>query len=155
MGRIYTAEVDAQAALVADGDFTFLEVTAPSDAAVIILSGHVGQTTREGDAASEMLPVQLVRFGAGGNGSAVTPRPHSLGDAAFGGTCEKYATVPGTTPVVLWSRAWNIQGGWNYQPPPREMFEVSPSGIFGILIPTAIAVNMTLYGHLTFEAIGG
>ena len=85
MGRVYTGQVSAVGVTIAQD---FFEVNCPSDAVIRILSIRIAQYSDVGDAAAEMLPVQISKSTgtAGSGGSTPTARPHMLGTVAFGGS---------------------------------------------------------------------
>jgi len=154
MGRMYTTEVNAVAVTAAQD---FFEVNAPSDGVVVIHSAFIGQTSDAGDAAAEILGVQISRTDnsvAGSGGSVVTARPHEVGDSAFGGTTEVNNTTQTTVTTELRSEAFNVQAGWFYQPAPGERIVISPSGTVVVEI-TVPADSLTMHGSITFEEIGG
>ena len=154
LGRMYTAQISA-IAVTAIQDF--IEVNCPSDAVVVIHSIRIAQYSDVGDAAAEMLPVQISRStgSAGSGGTVPTARPHNVGTAAFGGTVEVNNTTQAGTTVVLLSEAFNIRSGWFYNPPPDERVVISPSGIVVVELPVAPADELTMEGSITFEEIGG
>ena len=154
LGRIYTAQVSG-IAVTAIQDF--FEVNCPSDAVVVIHSIRIAQYSDVGDAAAEMLPVQISRStgSAGSGGTVPTARPHQVGTVAFGGTVEVNNTVQAGTTVVVLSDAFNIRSGWFYNPPPDERVVISPSGIVVVELPVAPADELTMEGSITFEEIGG
>ena len=154
LGRMYTAQVSG-IAVTAIQDF--FEVNAPADSVVVIHSIRIAQYSDVGDAAAEMLPVQITRStgASGSSGTTPTARPHHLGDAAFGGTVEVNNTTQATTTVVVLSDAFNIRAGWLYNPPPDERIVISPSGILVVELPVAPADELTMQGSITFEEIGG
>ena len=154
MGMIYTASI-AQVAVSLVQDL--FEITAPSDAVVVLHSCYIGQDTEEADAAAEMLPVNITRYvDSGSNGSTLTPAPHDTGYAAAGSTVEANNTTQGsgTTTIVL-SDAFNVQVGWQYRPSPEERIVISPSKRLAIELPVAPADAMTVSAAITFEEIGG
>ena len=154
LGRMYTAQVSAVAVTNIQD---FFEVNAPADSVVVIHSIRIAQYSDVGDAAAEMLPVQISRStgSAGSGGTIPTARPHHLGDAAFGGTIEVNNTTQAGTTVVLLSETFNIRSGWFYNPAPDERMVVSPSGIVVVELPVAPADELTMEGSITFEEIGG
>ena len=152
-GLVYTASIE-QIAVSAIQDL--FEITAPADAVVELLAVRVGQDTEEGDAAAEMLPIQITRYSTGGSGGAtLTSRPHHVGGPAAGSTVDRNNTTQGGTPVVVLSDAFNVQAGWLYQPIPEERIYVSPSDILAIELPVAPADAMTVSASITFKELGG
>ena len=154
MGRVYTAQVSA-VGVTAIQDF--FEVNCPSDAVLCILSIRIAQYSDVGDAAAEMLPVQISKATgtAGSGGSIPTARPHMLGTVAFGGTVEANNTVQAGTTIVNLSDAFNIRAGWLYQPTEKEFIWMSPSEVLVVELPVAPADSITMEGSITFEVFGG
>ena len=154
MGLIYTAVVE-QIAVTAIQDF--LEITAPSDSIVKILSARLGQNSDPADAQAELLPVQITRYATGGSGgtAAIAANPHEVGSPTKGSTVDRNNTTQGGTPLVIVADVFNVQAGWIYQPPPEEQIIISPLGILAIELPVAPADELTMSGSITFEEIGG
>ena len=155
MGRVYSASFDGVAVTAIQDLF---ELVAPSDAAVVLHSAYVGQSSDSGDSESEMLRVTISRTdntASGTGGTAPTARPHEAGDAAFGGTVEVNNTTQATVTTVVQAYAFNIQAGWFYQPVPEERIVLSPSGTLVVELPAAPSDSLTMSGTITFEAIGG
>jgi len=156
LGRAYTAQFTA-VAVTAQQDF--LEIVAPADAAVIFTRLQLSQSTEVGDAAEEGLAV-TVKSGAtvsGAGGSSVTPAPLSLGDAAFGGTCEANNTTKANTGTIVTHHSWS----WNIRVPfdliltPEEYKILSPSARMTVELGTTPADSITISGWCTFFEVGG
>lgn len=87
----------------------------------------------------------------------MTPVPLSLGDAAFGGTCEANNTTQASTGTIVTKYVWN----WNIRGPFDKIFTpetrpmISPSARMCIELPAAPADSITMSGSITFEEIGG
>jgi len=153
MGMVYTASFTDVAVTVAQDLF---ELTAPSDAAVIIHSCYIFQNSDFGDSAAEGLTISVTRYSTGGSGGGTpTERPHDVGYGASGSAVETNNTTQGGTPVVVHSDAFNVQAGWQYRPTPEERISVSPGGFLAIELPSAPADSLTMSGSLTYEEIGG
>ncbi len=149
MGRIYTSSVE-QIAVTAIQDL--FEVTVPSTGMVRILSVHIGQSNLAGDAAAEMLPIQIVRYATGGSsGALAVPAPHLVGSAASAVVVDRNNTTQGGTPTLIHADAFNVQAGWIYQPIPEEMIWIPPSGILAVELPVAPTGSTTVSASLTFE----
>lgn len=156
MGRIYTATF-ADVAVSAQQDL--FELVAPSDAIVLIHQIEISQLSDVGDAQEEMLSIRL-KSGAttsGSGGSAITPVPISVGDVAFGGTCEANNTTKATlgTIVTHYAWAWNVRMDFNklYVPELRPI--LSPSHRLTVELATTPADALTMSGVITFEEVGG
>lgn len=148
VGRAYTASF-AEIAVTAAQDA--LEISAATDGVVEILSCRISQSTDEGDAQAEMLPITISRAATSGSGgAAVTPRPHVLGHPAFGGGAERNNTTQAGTPVVIVADAFNVQAGWLYVPVPEERIWLPPSGIAVVTLNVAPADSLTMNGSITF-----
>jgi hypothetical protein len=165
MGRPYTGQVSA-VTLPATNAFDVFELTAPSDACLVIHSIFVGQagTADYGDAEAEGLTVQLKRasgsFTSGSGGTTPTPAPHSFGDAATGATLEAsnttIAAVGTGALTVLRSETFNVQAGWYYTPTPEERIVLSPGQALVVSIPVGPADAFSaLAASITFEEQGG
>jgi hypothetical protein len=119
----------------------------------------LGQNTDVGDAAEEILDIQLTsgHTTSGSGGSAVTPVPREFGDAAFGGTVERNNTTQASAGTIVehhnWS--WNIRAPFDRVFTPEEMPILSPSRRACLELPAAPADSITMSGTITFEEIGG
>lgn len=156
MGRIYTAQfTDVSVSAIQD----IFEIVAPADAVVVIHDLFIGQKSDVGDAAEEILSVQLTsgHTTSGSGGSSVTPVPVNLGDAAFGGTVEANNTTQAAdgTIVVHYSWQWNIRGPFEKIWTPETRPVLSPSRRACVELPVAPTDAITVSGTITFEEIGG
>ena len=153
MGRLYAA-VFEEVAVTAIQDL--FELVAPADAAVIIHSVTITQSSDAGDAQAEMLPILIHRGTASGSGgSSVTPSPLAVGDAAFGGTVEANNTTQSAEGTFVHAEAFNIQIGFYYLPTPESRPVVSPSGLFIVELQSAPSDSLTVNGTIVFEEVGG
>lgn len=156
MGRIYTAQfTDVAVTAIQD----LFEIVAPADAIVVIHEVHFGQRSDVGDAAEEILSIQLTsgHSTSGSGGSSVTPVPREFGDAAFGGTCEANNTTQASTGTIVthYSWHWNIRGPFDRIWTPETRPVLSPSMRACFELPVAPADSITMSGSVTFEEIGG
>jgi len=156
MGRMYTA-VFNNVAVTAIQDL--FEVVAPADSVVLLHDIHLSQNTDVGDAAEEVLRVELTsgQTTSGSGGSAPTAIPVSFGDAAFGGTVEVNNTTQASAGTIVthyvWN--WNIRGGFDKIFTPETRPILSPSRRMCLELPAAPADSVTMSGSITFEEIGG
>jgi len=156
MGRMYTA-VFNNVAVTAIQDL--VEIVAPADSVVVLHDIHLSQNTDVGDAAEEVLRIELTsgHTTSGSGGSAVTPVPVSLGDAAFGGTVEANNTTQASAGTIVtkyvWN--WNIRVGFDKVFTPETRPIISPSARMCLELPAAPADSVTMSGSITFEEIGG
>lgn len=153
MGRIYSASFEEVAVSAAQDLF---EVVGPADAAVIVHSVTITQSSDAGDAQAEMLPILIHRGTATGTGgTTVTPSPLQVGDTAFGGTVEANNTTQSVEGTFLHAEAFNVQIGFYYLPPPEDRPVVSPSALFIVELQAAPSDSLTMNGTVIFEEIGG
>ena len=153
MGRMYTVVLEGVAVTDA-GDL--IELTAPSDAVVVLHRIHLGQSSDAADAQAEMLGITLSRVGTtGSGGSALTSRPHQVGDPTFGGSVAGQNTTDVISPVTILEEAFNVQAGWYYVPTPEERIVISPSGGLVLNPGSTPADSLTMHLSMTFEEIGG
>lgn len=156
MSRMYTA-VFNNVAVTAIQDL--FELVAPADSVVLLHDIHLSQNTDVGDAAEEVLRIELTsgHTTSGSGGAAVTPVPVSLGDAAFGGTCEANNTTQASAGTIVtkyvWN--WNIRVGFDKIFTPETRPVISPSARMCLELPAAPADSVTMSGSITFEEIGG
>lgn len=153
---IYTATFAAVAVTAAQDLF---EIVAPSNSGIAIRKVVVGQYTDFGDAAAEILSIQIIRgfTTSGSGGSTATPAPVKghTGAATSTATVEINNTTVAQngTGVVMIADSFNIAAGWVYEPPPDERITIAPSGRLVVRI-TAPADSITTNGTLIFEEIG-
>jgi len=158
MGRIYTAVMDAQAVAAVDELFF---IACPTDAIVKI---HEVMITQDASELSEQMPVNIFRTATNqsAKGTANTPAPHQVGNAAFGGvvrtnilTAETFATE--TTPLFRMSQ--NQLNGWHWLWTPETQIILSPTaGVAAYLViklDVAPSASINVSGYVTFEEIGG
>ena len=154
-GRMFTA-VFNNVAVTAIQDL--FELVAPSTGIVVLHDIHLSQNTDVGDAAEEILRIELTsgHTTSGSGGSAVTPVDVDFGDPAFGGTCEANNTTQAVSGTIVTHYVWN----WNIRGPFDKIFTpetrpiLRPSRRMCIELPAAPADSITMSGSITFEEIG-
>lgn len=158
-GPIFSATFSAIAVSAAQDVF---ELTAHSSSRIEICEIFLGQYSDAGDAAAEMLSVQIVRGHtvAGSGGAAVTPGNFEPWSRAAVTTVARNNTTiaSGGTGLVLHSEAFNVQGGWLYRPfkfsnEDNERPKVEAAGIVVVRI-TAPADAVTMNGTIKWREIG-
>ncbi len=159
MSAIYTVQFSAVAVTAAQDLFALLAAT---NSRIAICRIEVAQYSDAGDAASELLPIQLIRGAtvAGSGGTAPTP----VNVKAWGRTAVTTARVNDTTqasggsPVIIQSGAWNVQAGFLYAPRYDEHVDeritVEAGQRFVVSSPGAPADSLTTSGTITFEELG-
>lgn len=147
------------------------ELTAHASTRVRIREVRIGQHSDFGDAAAELLPVQLIRFrGAGGDtgtagsaGNTVTPRnihgwsgaPSAVSTVRKNNTVLAQDTGAPTAATLerLIADTMNIAAGWWHTPPEEEMIIVEKNDRFVVRLGAsadALSINATL----VFEELG-
>lgn len=154
MGRRYTAALDA---LSVSAVCELFNVIAPADAVVAI---HEVLITQDAGETSEQLPVRIFRTATdqSAKGSANTPAPLEVGDAAFGGTVRTNvltAETFATETTMLFCQSQNVLNGWHWLWTPETRPILSPSGKLCIKLDAAPAAALTFSGYVVFEEIGG
>jgi hypothetical protein len=155
MGRLYTA-VFNNVAVTAIQDL--FEIVAPATGIVLLHDIHISQNTDVGDAAEEVLRIELTsgHTTSGSGGSTVTPVSLDLGDAAFAGTCEVNNTTQASAGTIVthyvWN--WNIRVGFDKIFTPETRPLIRPSRRMCLELPAAPADSLTMSGSITIEEIG-
>ena len=120
-GRVYTIVVEGVASPAAA--FDFLEINPAAEKPVRLLRLRIAQTS-EPTTEEEQLSLSIIRAQStsGSGGSAPTPRPVNLADAAAGFTAETMNTTVATggTPITLMTDAWNTRAGYDMAFAPEE-----------------------------------
>lgn len=157
-GPIYTATFSAIAVSAAQDVF---ELTTAATSRIEICEIFLGQYSDAGDAAAEMLSVQIIRghTTAGSGGAAVTPANFEPWSRAAVTTVARNNTTVAAdgSPIVLHSEAFNVQGGWLYRPLKTELDNERPKiAISSIVVVriTAPADAVTMNGTIKFREIG-
>ena len=111
---IFTATLAAVSVSAAQDVF---EIVAPADSCVLIHDIKLGQYTDFGDAAAEILSVQVIRgfTTSGSGGSAVTPSNLEPWSRAAAATVEANNTTVAQngTGAVIVADAFNVAAGWS------------------------------------------
>lgn len=155
MGRMYSVSfVDVAVSAAQD----LFEVAPADDKKVVIHGIALGQDSDVGDAAEEILSVQLIRGHAtsGSGGSAFTPSPLDPDSPAAGASAEvNNTTIASTgTAVRLHADVFNVRAGWVWIPTP-EMRPMCGQGQSRIVLrlDDAPADALTMSGTLYFEEL--
>ena len=156
MGRMYTITFSAVAITAAQDLF---EISPADDKPILIHGVCVGQSTEEGDAASEMLAWSIVRghTSSGSGGSAQTGRPAlSVNGAAAGFACETNNTTiaSGGTPITLHADTFNVMTGLVWVPTPEMRVGASQADTtIAVRLLDAPADSFTAYGVCYVEEL--
>ena len=157
-GLIYTARFSSTESAAQDL-FSIGPVVTPN--MIIIHEIRIGQHTLSGDFDAEMAEIQLARAAAVGTGGTVVspaPRPHMPGAPAATVQVQTSHTTPATSPDIIHSDTFNIQGGWCYLPATYEdriIISSSPGrDIFVCTLPNVVS-SAGFAGSIIFEEILG
>jgi hypothetical protein len=156
MGRMYVCTFSAVA--VTDDQDCF-EIVPADDKSVVVHACYLSQSTDVGDAAEEMVAINIIRgFTAGGSGgSSFTPLPLEASGAAAGFACEINNTTIATTGTsqIMHAEAFNIRTGWAYIPTPEMRIACSQANTSLVVrILANPADSLTMYGTLLVEEMG-
>ena len=130
------------------------ELTAPSDAVVVIDRISLQQSTLTDSEIQQAIIVRGATAAVGG--TTVTPQPDEVGMAAAGGTYKKatWTTAPVAAAANLILEGFNVLSGYVWHPTPEERIVLSPSGI--LLIGTGLtATSSTWTVSVHLREIGG
>lgn len=145
---VYTAAFPYTAMATA---VTQLELTAPSDASVALISAGIGP---RGTILDQLQEVNIFINNAAGTGTTLVPNPQHEGYVAFGGTVRRTITAEGSTPTDIIEDGFHFQNGWRWPPIPEEFIVVKPSQIIGVRFPIAPDAAMSIAVWMTFGEIG-
>jgi hypothetical protein len=156
---VFTATFSAVAVSAAQDLF---ELVAHTTSRVEILEASFGQYSDAGDAAAELLSIQIIRgyTVSGSGGSSVTPanvKPWSR--AAVTVVEANNTTVANTGAVeILVADSFNVQAGWVYRPHRKERTDDElislAAGQRLVFRITAPADAITMNGTVKFREIG-
>jgi hypothetical protein len=155
IGQVYTGIISAVAVSAAQDIF---EIASPATTRVRIREIKIGQYSDAGDAAAELLSVQLIvgHTTTGSGGSTVTTRNVNRASTVTAGSTVKAnnTTIAANgTAITLYSDVWNIQSGWWYAPGEPEMIVLDISSRL-VVRSTVPADAITMNATIVFEEIG-
>lgn len=155
-GRIYTAQFNDVTVSAAQDLF---QLTASTSAAVEVLEVHVSQQTEFGDAAEEMLNIQ-VRSGSttsGSGGSTPSMVKLSVGDASAGSSVQANNTTKANTTsnVIHGSYWWNLRMPFDLIYTPETTVVLAPARRLTVELVGAPVDAVDMSGFIVFKEIGG
>lgn len=156
---VFSATFTASTVTVAEDTFALV---APSNSRIRLREIRLGQYTEFGDAAAEILSLQVIRgHRTAGNQTTLATKANISGHSgrltdtgtlvAVNDTGQ--ATDTGSGAQTLISDAWNIQVPWLYDPEPEENIIVEADQRLVVRL-SAPADAMTLNGTIIYEKIG-
>lgn len=152
IGRLYTVAIGGQAQTTA---LTIMEIASAADSATYIERIWIGQSSFD---TSENLACKVQRITTTGTGTATTPEPLQVGDAAFGGVVETNSTIEPTytAGTELIEQGFNVLSGYLWTPAnDDEVILISPSALVGIMIDVAPSASMNFHYGVTIRESGG
>lgn len=155
MSRTYSVQFNA-VAVTAQQDF--FEITAAAGKNLKILSVVIGQTSDAKDAEEELLSI-LFKAGqttSGSGGSAPTPIPISVTNAAAGFVAETNNTTKASAGTIVTHHAdvWNVRAPYLWLPPENMQIELTGSRRFTVELATTPADSITCNGTIYIEEFG-
>jgi hypothetical protein len=153
---IFTATFSAVAVTAAQDVFEVVAAAGSGGPHLALREVRLAQYSDAGDAASEILSVQIITgyTVAGTGGSTVTPanvQRHTGAPTATATVLANNTTVANTgTASILISDSFNVQAGWWYRPCEEERIQLQPSQRLVVRI-TIPADSLTMNGTLIFE----
>jgi len=151
-GRMYSVAIASQAQTAAK---TLIEIASPADSVTLVERLWIKQTSFD---TSENLGTTTQRITTTGTGTAATPVPLQLGDAAFGGTVKTNLTIEPTytASTVILDDGFNVLSGYLWTPAnDDEIIVISPSALLGMNLDVAPSASMNFSYGVTLREIGG
>lgn len=128
------------------------ELLAADDKPLAVVGLMISQISDVGDAAEEMLRLEIIRgfTGSGSGGSSATPAATDPSDGAASFTAEVNNTTLATTGTgtVLHADAFNIRSGFQMWWTPEAMLKCAQGGLLVVRLMAAPEDAVTLSGTL-------
>lgn len=150
--RAYTASFTAQTVAQASGDYELVELDPADDKAIELYAFVLGATSELGDAAEEILNLNVIRGHTtdGTGGASFTPKPLNLGDTAAGFTADTLRTAIASagTSEVLMGDTMNVRAGYSWGPMPEGYGFVcrEADGLLVVRLTAAVTDDVTMTG---------
>jgi len=158
-GNLYSSNF-APVASPATAAWDIWEITAPSDAVIVVHGFFVFQTSDLGDAAEEVVSLFTQRQTAAGTSGSVSSGtivtgPLNNGMAATGATVEGFNTTVATNNLTVLERfGWNVRVPLQIWYTPETRPIIAP-GMRWLLSSAGQADALTVGATIWFEEIGG
>lgn len=155
MGRVYSVNFEGVAATATQD---LIEISPADDKPIKLLGLFLAQSSDVGDAAEEMLRVQILRghTTSGSGGSAQTPVPVDPSDPAAGFAAEVNNTTIASagTAVILHSDSFNIRAGLQlFWTPETAILARQSDTTIAVRLLAAPADSLTISGTIYVEEI--
>lgn len=155
MSRMYSVSFNA-VAVTAQQDL--FEIVAAAGKNCRIHALYLSQSTEVGDTAEEGLNI-IIKAGqttSGTGGTAPTPVPQNVTDAAAGFTAEVNNTTKASTGTIVTHHAdnWNVRVPYLWLPTPAMQIELTGSRRLTVELGTTPTDSITMSGTLYVEEFG-
>ena len=155
MGRVYSVNFENEAVTAIQD---FFEISPADDKPVRLLGLFISQSTELGDAAEEMLRIQVIRGHStgGSGGSAQTPVAINPGDpaAAFAAEVNNTTIAADGTAVILHSDTFNVRAGMQlFWTPETAPMASQANGTIVVRLRANPADSITMGGTLYVEEL--
>jgi hypothetical protein len=133
------------------GAFNIFELTAADDKPIEIAGLFIAQTNVVGDTNEEIIPFEILRGAATtGTGTAATPRPCNIGDAAAGFTAKVDCTANATggTALTVFADAINLRAGYQAIFPEGMGIITTQASLLEVQLQVAPAASTDFTGTL-------
>lgn len=156
-GRIYTVAWDAATAVTTAIDL--FEIAPADDKPVLLHELKIWQTTELGDAAEEIIGIQILRgyTTSGSGGGTSTAARKMAGDAAasFSHECRNTTVASTGTPDVVEADGWNVRVPYIWTPSPEDrIWCTEAQSRIVVRLMAAPADSITMYATLKVEELG-
>ena len=132
-----------------------------ADTVICVHEAHIGQETELGDAAAEMLDIEISRFedafteGSGGAAGAEEPLHKGSGTAKTVVEVNNTTVATSGTQAVLKRDTFHVAAGYHYVPLPSSRVWVGPTDAFILRLDTAPDDAIDLRGYIVWEEFSG
>jgi hypothetical protein len=141
-GRVYTVSVENQLITTADGDVDLLELDAGAEKPIELIGMGIYPLTEVQEAQEEWVRCQVIRgHTTTGNGTATTPRPCDVDDAAAGFTAKIYGATIASAGTAINNHpfGFNVRAGYEIFYPERCGFTTSGTTLLVVRMMAALA----------------
>lgn len=156
-GRIYTVAWDAATGITAQIDV--FELTPADDKPLFVHELKMWQTTDLGDAAEEIIGVQLIRgftsSGSGGGTSVVGKKFDGDANASFSHECRNTSLANTGTTAIVEADGWNVRIPYIWTPAPEDRpFVAQAQTSLVVRLMAAPADSLTMFASIKVEELG-
>lgn len=160
MPRRYAVTFTGQTIAAASGDYDLICISPADDKPCRLLGVWLGVSSELGDAAEEILRVDIIRGHTTPSSAGVgafTPLTLDASGAAAGASVRiaDSTIASGGTAVTLWALTFNVRAGLEWIPTPEMVPEVSQGNTTLVVrLMAAVADDLTMAATFIFEEAG-